>query len=253
MRSPGTPHARNVDVNGALLGYRETGAAEGRPVVLLHALASSAATWDQLAAELRGAGFRAIAMDLPGHGTSARPPAYGLALLRDQVRAFLDQLGLTRVDLIGHSLGGSVATLVAQSEPDRVRRLVLEDIPPPPRDDRTAPSRHGRTLRLIKLGLARLAGGRGGTFDRRAVRPIIAELRTPNPGWWNDLEAVKAPTLVISGGSGSHNSPARLREVASALPDARMVTIEAGHRIHSTRPTEFAAAVLPFLAAPDSA
>ncbi|GAA4984086.1 alpha/beta fold hydrolase [Actinopolymorpha pittospori] len=253
MRSPGTPRARNVDVNGTLLGYRETGAAGGRPVVLLHALASSAATWDQLAAELGGAGFRVIALDLPGHGSSARTPTYGLALLRDQVRAFLDELALTRVDLIGHSLGGNVATLVAQSEPDRVRRLVLEDIPPPPRDDRSAPPRRGRTLRLIKLGLAQLAGGRGGGFDRGVVRPIIAELRAPNPGWWHDLAAVKAPTLVISGGPGSHNSPARLREVASALPDARMVTIEAGHRIHSTRPAEFAAAVLPFLAAPDSA
>jgi pimeloyl-ACP methyl ester carboxylesterase len=251
--TPATPRARNVDVNGALLGYRETGAAEGRPVVLLHALASSAATWDQLAAELGGAGFRAIAMDLPGHGTSARTPTYSLTLLRDQVRGFLDQLALTRVDLVGHSLGGTVATLVAQSVPDRVRRLVIEDIPPPPRDDRSTPPRRGRTLRLIRMGLAQLAGGRGRVFDRGAVRPIIRELRTPNPGWWKDLERIKAPTLVVSGGPGSHNAPARLREVTSALPDARMVTIETGHRIHSTRPAEFANAVLPFLAAPEDA
>jgi pimeloyl-ACP methyl ester carboxylesterase len=249
MTSSAIPRAHAVEVNGALLGYRETGDAGGRPVVLLHALASTAATWDTLAAELAGSGFRAIAMDLPGHGTSARPPAYRLTLLRDQVCALLDELALPRVDLIGHSLGGSVATLLAQHQPDRVHRLVLEDFPPPPRDEASRPPRRGRALRLVKMALAQVVGGRGGAFDRESVRPILRELRTPDPGWWDDLSRIKAPTLVVSGGPTSHNAPARLSEVASALPDARMVTIETGHRVHSTRPADFAATVVAFLTA----
>jgi pimeloyl-ACP methyl ester carboxylesterase len=59
---------------------------------------------------------------------------YAYERMRDDVRAFLAALGAERADLVGHSLGGAVACLLAQRDPAAVRRLVLEDVPAPTRD-----------------------------------------------------------------------------------------------------------------------
>ncbi|MDT7781730.1 MAG: hypothetical protein QOF58_149 [Pseudonocardiales bacterium] len=83
-------------------------------------------------------------------------------------------------------------------------------------------------------------------FDRRMVPQILTQLRAPDPLWWDGLSAIKAPTLVI-GGSRSHIPLARLEEVAAEIPHCDLLTLDAGHRIHSTRPAEFEDAVLRFL------
>ena len=69
-----------------------------------------------------------LAVDLRGHGASSRPGAYSVALMAADVASLLDAVGGAAVDLVGHSLGGLVALRVAAGRPDRVRRLVLEDV-----------------------------------------------------------------------------------------------------------------------------
>ncbi|MDG4827362.1 alpha/beta hydrolase [Asanoa sp. WMMD1127] len=215
------------------LSYRDLGA--GPPVVLLHGGASNAGTWDRLAAALRHAGHRTIAVDLRGHGDSPRAGAYPLAGFRDDVAALLDRLGLDRVALVGHSLGAHTAVLLAQARPARISRLVLEEPPVP-----------GLTIRRFALpALAVLAARRG--FDPRAVASAVRQLRRPDPGWWARLPAIAAPTLLISGGPRSHVAPTLLAEMARAIPAARLVTIPVGHRVHSRAPERFHATVLPFL------
>jgi pimeloyl-ACP methyl ester carboxylesterase len=239
--------SRTLDIGGGVrLAYRETGDPAAKPVLLLHGMSSSAATWDAFAAELANAGFRAIALDQRGHGGSSRAMSYSLHQFRDDAAAFLDRAELERVDVVGHSLGGHVATMLAQIRPQRIRRLVLEDIPVRPRDD----EQNGQAspfslvgMLLAQLGSLRKLRG----FDRRLVRPIIAELRTPDSQWWAALRQVTVPTLVISGGPSSHVPAARQRDLTLALPDADLVTIDVGHRVHSLRPKDFSAAVLPFL------
>ncbi|MBF6329590.1 alpha/beta fold hydrolase [Nocardia transvalensis] len=241
-----TTTARALDLDGAVVGYRETGDPRGRPVVFLHALASTAATWDAIAEGLATIGCRAIAFDLPGHGSSWRPGHYDFDLFRSTVVSALDRLALPRVDLIGHSLGGYIATLVAQSAPDRLRTLVLEDTPPPPRDAAAAP-RH-RMRHLAPILLAQLDGlRRTREFDHRSIRPLVAHLRQPDPEWWSRLGTLTMPTLVISGGPSSHIAPARLEQLTHTLPNAEMVTIPVGHRVHSHNPGEFATAVARLL------
>lgn len=228
------------------LAYRETGDPAGKPVLLLHGMSSSAATWDAFAGELADAGFRAIAIDQRGHGGSSRAVSYSLHQFRDDAAAFLDRAELERVDLVGHSLGGLVGTMLAQVQPGRIRRLVLEDIPTRPRD--AGQNGQASPFSLVGMLLGQLGNVRKlRGFDRRLVLPIVTELRTPDPHWWTALRRVTMPALVISGGSASHVSPARLRDLTLALPDADLVTIDAGHRVHSLRPTDFSAAVLPFL------
>jgi pimeloyl-ACP methyl ester carboxylesterase len=112
-----------VDLAGLSFRYWERGPADGIPVVLLHALGRDADDWRSVAAAF-GDQWRVIALDQRGHGKSARPGTYSFELMRDDVAAFLDALKLDDVVLIGHSMGGAVAYLFAESFPHRVRRMV---------------------------------------------------------------------------------------------------------------------------------
>jgi pimeloyl-ACP methyl ester carboxylesterase len=235
-----------VDLDGVRVAYRETGPADGTPVVALHGMISRAATWDGVAAELAARGRRVIAVDLRGHGRSSRPGRYHPSLMADDVVGLVDRLGVPRFDLLGHSLGGYVAVLVAARWPGRVERLVLEDMPAPPDGRSPAPTVPGRARLLIR-NLFVLAHVR--RFDVRMAGPTIAHLRTPDPQWWADLPRITARTLLIGGGPTSHLPTGPHQAVSAAVPDGRLVVIDgAGHRVHSLRPTEFAAVAVPFLA-----
>jgi pimeloyl-ACP methyl ester carboxylesterase len=213
-------------------------------VVLLHGGGSTGATWHALATRLVAAGFEAVTPDLRGHGAGPRPGTYPLAGFAADVLALLESLGPEPVDLIGHSLGGYVALAVATARPDRVRRLVVEDPPVPPR---TGPST--RQLSRLQMSAGFVAAlARGRWFDPRALRSVLDELRRPDPEWWAGLGTVTVPTLVVSGGEASHIAPTRLAELTSRLPDARLLTIPVGHRVHSHAPDRFAEVVLSFLA-----
>ncbi|WP_432979215.1 alpha/beta fold hydrolase [Dactylosporangium sp. CA-233914] len=226
------------------LARNDTGPSTGAgapPVVLLHGGGSGRGTWDAFARALPGR--RVIAPDLRGHGESPRCAQYTLMDHADDVAELLDELALDAPVLVGHSLGGFAASLVAQRHPGRVARLVLEDPPAPPR---SGPAAGG--FSRARLALSGLTGGLSRRrFDRDALMSAIHQLREPNPAWWAGLGTIKARTLVLSGGPKSHIPPARLEAVAAAIPDARLVTIPAGHRIHSTALPEFTEAVLKFL------
>jgi pimeloyl-ACP methyl ester carboxylesterase len=225
-------------VGDVTLAFREIGGDRGVPVVLLHALGSGAATWDGFAARLAARGRRVIALDLRGHGASSWTETYSLAAMRDDVLGFLDGRGIDRADLVGHSMGGAVAVLVAQRAPGRVRRLVVEDAPPPP----DVP---GEPVGPVT------EPADPPPFDWRLIEPVITEFRTPDPGWWDTLPAISAPTLLVSGGPSSHVPVAALVRMSRAVRDCRLVTVEdAGHRVHSVKPDEFWSAVSPFLCPP---
>ncbi|MER7767333.1 alpha/beta fold hydrolase [Kitasatospora sp. NPDC096140] len=222
---------RTVDLPDVTLAYRESGPADGPPLVLLHALGERASDWDVVLPAL-APGHHVHALDLRGHGDSGRPGAYGLPEMRDDVLAFLDALGLDRVDLVGHSMGGAVAYLLAQAAPQRVHRLVLEDIPALyPRPASALPDEPDEDVH----------------FDWAMVRAVRAQLDDPDPAWREGLAGITARTLVVAGGSASHVPQERIAELARRIPDCRLVTIEAGHLVHGARPEEFVAVVAPFL------
>ncbi len=122
---------RTAQANGITLAYRIWGPRDAPPVVLLHARGADGADWAEIAPALAAGPRRVYAPDLRGHGRSDWPGGYGYATLRDDVHAFLGALGITRADVVGHSLGGAVACLLAQHSPELVQRLVLEDVPAP--------------------------------------------------------------------------------------------------------------------------
>ena len=113
-------------VHGNLVRYDEAGADSGGPVVVLvHGIASRAAQWAGVMAEL-GQTCHVIAPDLLGHGESAKPRGdYSLGAHACGIRDLLASLGHDRVTLVGHSLGGGIAMQFAYQVPERVERLVL--------------------------------------------------------------------------------------------------------------------------------
>jgi 2-hydroxymuconate-semialdehyde hydrolase len=100
----------------------------GHPVLMIHGLLASSRMFESLLDRLPE-GLRGLALDLPGFGESTPGPGYapswdGFARLAIETA---DALGLERFDLVGHSLGGGIAIVVAALWPERVRRLVLVD------------------------------------------------------------------------------------------------------------------------------
>ncbi|MFI6936203.1 alpha/beta fold hydrolase [Streptomyces sp. NPDC050287] len=236
---------RTVKANGITLAYRRWGSEDAPPVLLLHCRAADGTDWSPIAERLAtGPGARRVyAPDLRGHGRSdwpgsepgAGPETYGYEAMRDDVLAFLGALALDRVDVVGHSLGGIVGYLLAQSAPEVVRRLVLEDVPAPiPLDPPRAPT---------ERPVGDLA------FDWAMVRATDELRNAPDPVWWEHMGRITMPTLLIGGGVTSPVPQDQIAAFAGCLPDARVVTIDAGHLVHEARPEEFLAVVRDFLAA----
>jgi pimeloyl-ACP methyl ester carboxylesterase len=122
-------HGR-VLVEGASLHWAElsgNGAREvaAPPVVLLHGLTDSHLTWKSVA-PLLARDRRVLMPDLPGCGLSSRPDAsYALDWHAHMIARWLESLGLTEVDIVGHSFGGGVAQVLLLECPERIRRIVL--------------------------------------------------------------------------------------------------------------------------------
>jgi pimeloyl-ACP methyl ester carboxylesterase len=221
---------RVVEVGGVRLAYQVSGPSEAPPLVLLHALGKDAADWDAMAPVLARS-WRVYAVDLRGHGRSDWPGEYSLQLMRDDLRGFLDALALDRVGLMGHSMGGIVAYLFAEEYPQRVDRLVLEDVPAPRPREQSIPTRPDGKL----------------TFDWDMVLALRRQADAPDPRWLEGLSKITAETLVVGGGPGSHVPRAGIAELVRRVPRARAVTIPAGHLIHHDEPALFSEVVLRFL------
>ncbi|MFE4351398.1 alpha/beta fold hydrolase [Peribacillus butanolivorans] len=220
-----------IELNGLTFQYRESGEPSAPPLVALHALGTSAETWDQVAAVL-GEKYRVLALDQRGHGGSARTSTYTFELMSDDLLHFTNAMNLERFTLIGHSMGGTVSYLFAETYPSRIERLIVEDTPPPVPDKMfEVPSKPSDPL----------------PFDWRVVPSILRQLNEPNPEWWERLSDIIMPTLIIGGGS-SHIPQNKLQEVSELIPNCELVTIEdAGHFVHDANLPAFLAAVKSFL------
>ncbi|HET8594804.1 MAG TPA: alpha/beta fold hydrolase [Intrasporangium sp.] len=118
-----SPPARTIRLHGHELSYIDSG--QGPTVLFIHGLLGSNHNWLHLVQALEGR-HRVIIPDLFGHGASEKPMGdYSLGAHAATLRDLLDRLGIDRVTLVGHSLGGGIALQFCYLFPDRVDRLVL--------------------------------------------------------------------------------------------------------------------------------
>src|SRR3954452_9784026 len=123
LRIDWSKHRHQIDVVGAKVNYVEMG--EGPPLLFIHGLSGA---WQNFLENIPhfARTHRVVALDLPGFGSSPMPPwevsvpAYGRV-----VRDFCERLGIGRCSLVGHSMGGFIATEVAITDPERVDDLTL--------------------------------------------------------------------------------------------------------------------------------
>ena len=224
-------------------------AGEGEPVVLVHGLSGSTQWWSRNVPAL-AEHHRVHLVNLPGFGTIRRPrQRFVLAEAASWLLEWIEAVGLESVHLVGHSMGGYLASKVAARRPDFVRKLVLVD-------PAGVPSDRGMLGHLVPLLLAsryatpaflpvlvRDAFYAGPTTLLRASRDLLAEdVR-------EDLRRVRAPTLLIWGERDTLIPPSVGDLMRAEIPDSRLLVIEgAGHNPMFDRPREFDRAALAFLA-----
>lgn len=221
-----------VEVGGITLRVRVWPASQAShvPVVLLPATAETADDWDLVASAL-SASRTVYAINLRGHGGSNWPGDYSIRSLAGDVCGLLDELGERAVDLVGHSLGGLVACRVASTRAALLRRLVLEDVGLLHPRRAAFPARPEGDL----------------PFDWRVVEQVRPEIDDPDPHWDRIIAAVEVPTLVIAGGPRSHVPQRHVAELVHLLPNGAIVTLDTGHLVHATQPTEFVEQLQTFL------
>src|SRR5258708_20654076 len=121
---------KTVRVNGTNFVYREIGNKSGIPVVFLHHLTAVLEDWDPAIADGLAMSRPVIVFDNRGVGGSGGRTPDNVADMAKDAIAFIDALGLAKVDLFGFSLGGFIAQIIAQERPDLVRRIILAGTAP---------------------------------------------------------------------------------------------------------------------------
>jgi pimeloyl-ACP methyl ester carboxylesterase len=114
-----------IDVNGTSFAYRETDKKGGVPIVLLHHLTAILDDWDPAVVNGLASSHHVIAFDNRGVGRSSGTTPSSVGEMAHDAVSFIRALGLNKVDLLGYSLGGFVAQVIMQEQPDLVRKAII--------------------------------------------------------------------------------------------------------------------------------
>jgi pimeloyl-ACP methyl ester carboxylesterase len=274
------PRSLRVQANGASLHLLEWGDPQAQPVLLVHGMRAHA-RWFTPVGPALGAGFRALALDLRGHGQSEQTPPYGHVAYADDVVALCDALQLERPILVGHSMGGSVVVRAAASLGQRLHALVLVDagLGPPPRmalhrpEQRDASPREPMVFETYEQARARFKLRPGDTVASPELLEHLARhaiVQLPGGGFsWRfapditqrssplrgplDGTAIRCPVISIWGEHSLILKRVDARDVGERFPSAAWTAAEiiegAHHHVFLDQPDAFNQRLLAHLAA----
>lgn len=214
----------------------------GHPVLLIHGVGARQDNWDGVATAL-SQNFTVVRYDLRGHGDSSKVPGpYSLDTFANDATALLDDLGITRAHVAGHSLGGMIAIMLASRYPQRVDRLAVLSAP-------AGRTEEERRRVMERIGLI-ASGIPGGHFRNSLSRWFTDEFRAANPDVIDQYEArnkandpacyaaayamlatsevapqlsrITSPTLVITGEHDLGSNPRMARFIHAEIANSEL-------------------------------
>ena len=272
---------RRLTANGLTFDVEDSGEPDREPVLLLHGFPQDRTSWDEIAADLRKAGYRTVAFDQRGYSPGARPSRlrdYRQGHMVDDAVALLDELGIDQAHVVGHDWGGAVAWAIGSAHPGRVASLTVLSTPYPSAMTKVALHStqllHSWYMGLFQLPLLNTAAlTPSGPFWRAVMKGLPAAKkaryteRARQPGalpamlkWYRalpldiarpsvDWHRISVPTLYIWG----ERDPALGLAAAEATeayvtgPYTFLALPDVGHWVPESAAKKVVAALLPHL------
>ncbi|MDE5443736.1 alpha/beta fold hydrolase [Bradyrhizobium sp. CSA207] len=251
--------------------YESAGDPGAIPLIFLHGIGGAARAWRHQLARF-GDRFHAIAWDMPGYGGSAPLASVSIAALADALQQFIEQLGVAKPILVGHSIGGMIVQKWLVQFPQLARAVVLAQTSPAfGKADgdwqksfiaaRLGPLDRGETMKSLAPSLVKeLVGDDPDPEGMELARECMASV--PEASYRammlaligfdqrSSLKDISVPTLLLSG-SRDNNAPApMMAKTATYVPSAEYVELAGvGHLANLERPEAFDAALSRFLEA----
>ncbi len=244
-------------------------------VIFIHGLLGAGANWRRITPAFEG-DFRVLVYDQRGHGKSFKPArGYAPEDFADDLKFLMDELKIEKAFIVGHSMGGRNALTFTYKYPERVEKLVIEDIGPEAyvQDESSLvarlrsvpvpfPNKKAAKEYLLthfpdpKLGqyfytsIKELPNGQATwIFDLDVVAEIISLGRGVER--WYELEGIRCPTLVVRGSESDELSRDVFEKMKACGPWVKGVEIAgAGHWVHFDKPDEFISIVRDFILSP---
>ncbi len=263
-----------VKTNGIDLYYELHGS--GQPLVLIPGLGYDGWMWHRMIPGL-AEHFQVISIDNRGSGQSAKPPGpYSATLLAADVVGLLDDFGLPRAHILGHSMGGFIAQALALDYPERVDKLILSatnfggprHIPIMPEAMSVLTDVSGDPIARLRRGIA-ISCAPGFAETNPEFVEYWVNYRVQNPidpagyqaqlaiglslipeaaAFEGRLGAVQAPTLILFGAHDKVVPPGNANLLAARIPEAQVVILpDAGHFFPFETPDAAVAEVVRFL------
>jgi len=280
MSASATPQTQtpiqSIDVGGQRLAYRRAGA--GEPVLLVHGITTYAFLWEGVLQRLAATGrYDVVAVDLLGCGDSDKPldASYAIKAHADLLGRFAAALGLGRLHLAGHDLGGGVAQIMAVRQPGLLRSLSVVNTvgydywPVQPIIALRTPVVREILMAALDVGAFTMLVRRG-LFHKALVTPeLMAQYHRPlgtaagrkafvhfarcldNANLMEigaDLRRLRVPTLIVWGDADVYLTSAIADRLAADIPGARLERLpEAGHFSPIDQPERVAGLLLEHL------
>ena len=276
--------AFSIDTKTCRIEGKRWGAKRGYPIVALHGWLDNAASFDSIAPLLKK--YSLYAIDLPGHGHSGHIHHTNNYHLTDAVQSVVNVVKLLHLEefaLIGHSLGGAIATLIAGAYPEMVSKLVLIDsLGPVTEADINAPGRLSESvdesLKSLNISQTKVYKDLNGAIEARceatglpvrAIQPIVErgikvaedgvtwshdpKLNLPSAHYFSEgqvlafLSAIRANTLLIQATNGTLTNDANTNERIGAVHSIDTYELPGKHHVHLEYPAKVGELLNEFL------
>lgn len=232
------------------------------PLLIAHGLFGSARNWGVIAKRL-SAVRPVVTVDMRNHGSSPWYDTHSYADLANDLADVIDR----PMDVLGHSMGGKAAMMLALQNPDKVKRLIVADIAPVTyTHSQMGPIDAMRRVDLNNITSRAEAKAQLGDLEPGVPDFLLQSLDLKSKKWRLNLDVLTAemgkiigfpnitgqfdnPTLFLSGANSDYVKRADRDQIKTLFPAAKFAKIPgAGHWLHAEKPREFEAAVAAFLA-----